>query len=92
MSSDAAINARVDLSSDRLRQKTGEFAWVARRANRQIATAAHFSEEHDQPRQTRSPKLHWRSVKYTEMIRGVSRSTNTRSYNGYALSSNAFAK
>jgi prophage regulatory protein len=29
-------------------------AWVARRANRQIATAAHFSEEHDQRRQ--SPK------------------------------------
>jgi prophage regulatory protein len=29
-------------------------AWIARRANRQIATAAHLSEEHDQPRQ--SPK------------------------------------
>jgi len=29
-------------------------AWIARRANRQIATAPHLSEEHDQPRQ--SPK------------------------------------
>jgi Prophage CP4-57 regulatory protein (AlpA) len=29
-------------------------AWIARRANRQIATAAHFSEEHGQPCQ--SPK------------------------------------
>lgn len=67
-------------------------AWIARQANRQIATAAHLSEEHDQPRQSpKSGARQW-SAKYTEMISGASHSTNTRSYNGYALSSNGFAK
>jgi hypothetical protein len=37
-------------------------AWVARRANRQIAIAAHFSEEHVQLRQSpksETPPLEW---------------------------------
>jgi prophage regulatory protein len=70
-------------------------AWIARRAHRKIATAAHLSEEHDQPRQ--SPKSGAPPVEcqvhrtYGRCI-GASHSTNTRSYNGYALSSNGFAK
>ena len=55
-------------------------AWIARRANRQIAPQPTFPKSTGSRAKARSPKLRWRNAKYTEMISGVSRSTNPRSY------------